>query len=75
MPVYNYACRACAERFDALVRSDSPPPPCPACGAADAERLLSTFVAGSAAGPRSDFSRVPFDDASSCGGACGSHRH
>lgn len=42
MPIYDYACRACGHEFEALTRGESPPPPeCPQCHAADAERLLS----------------------------------
>ena len=40
MPVYDYACRACGYRFDALVRG-SEGPACPACASQELERLLS----------------------------------
>ena len=40
MPVYDYACRACGYRFDALVRG-SEGPTCPACASQELERLLS----------------------------------
>lgn len=42
MPLFDFRCRGCGEEFEALVR---PPavPACPACGAADLERLLSGF--------------------------------
>jgi putative FmdB family regulatory protein len=40
MPIYEYECRSCAERFELLVlRSESPA--CPACGGTGLERLLS----------------------------------
>jgi putative FmdB family regulatory protein len=56
VPLYEYACRACGGRFEDLVsRWDSPAPVCPACGAPEARRLLSTFAVAShdasAAGP------------------------
>ncbi|TMQ61371.1 MAG: zinc ribbon domain-containing protein [Candidatus Eisenbacteria bacterium] len=53
MPIYEYRCSTCEERFEALVaRSDLPPPPCPRCGALRVARLLSTFAVGkTAAGP------------------------
>ncbi|HEX7000041.1 MAG TPA: zinc ribbon domain-containing protein [Gammaproteobacteria bacterium] len=41
MPIYEYRCRACAHAFEELVRLGETPR-CPACGAADPERLFST---------------------------------
>ena len=46
MPIYEYRCRACAHVFEALVRSGDAPA-CPACAAADLERLLSLFAVDS----------------------------
>lgn len=46
MPVYEYRCPACAQRFSKLVRrvsADAPTPACPACGGAS-ERVLSAFA-------------------------------
>jgi len=46
MPVYEYRCPACAQRFSQFVRhigADVPTPACPGCGAA-AERILSAFA-------------------------------
>ena len=40
MPIRDFRCRACATTFEALVRGDTAPP-CPACGAGAAERLVS----------------------------------
>lgn len=40
MPIYDFQCAACANRFEQLVKPDESPP-CPACGAAGAERLSS----------------------------------
>lgn len=40
MPIYEYACRACDHRFEALVRGAATPA-CPACASADLERLMS----------------------------------
>jgi putative FmdB family regulatory protein len=42
VPLYDFRCRGCGEKFEALVR---PPlaPACPQCGGADLERLLSGF--------------------------------
>jgi putative FmdB family regulatory protein len=40
MPIYEYACKSCGQRFEALVRRDEVPA-CPSCGAAELDRLLS----------------------------------
>lgn len=46
MPIYEYQCRACGNRFEALVRHE-PSPPCPECHGEDLERLLSMFAVSS----------------------------
>lgn len=48
MPLFDYRCRACGHQFEALVRTQDPPPTsCPSCHAADLERLLATFAPSS----------------------------
>ena len=45
MPVYEYRCDACRERFEEyLSTSTKPAPPCPKCGSATVSRLVSTFA-------------------------------
>jgi putative FmdB family regulatory protein len=46
MPIFEYACRGCGHKFDALVRG-SEVPACPACSSQDLERLLSMFAMSS----------------------------
>jgi putative FmdB family regulatory protein len=42
MPVYEYRCEQCQERFEEyLPTSTAPAPTCPQCGTADPTRLLS----------------------------------
>jgi putative FmdB family regulatory protein len=41
MPIYEFECGGCGERFEELVAAGAPAVPCPRCGAADTERLLS----------------------------------
>ena len=41
MPIYEYSCRTCSHRFEALVRAQDAPPRCAACGSDDIERLIS----------------------------------
>jgi putative FmdB family regulatory protein len=77
VPIYDYACAACDERFEELVRSDSPPPPCPACGDERSERLLSTFLTPNMASGQRRFQRdigSAMAQMGCCGGGgCGTH--
>ena len=44
MPIKEYECRACANKFEALVMLSEPDPTaCPKCGKSDLKRILSTF--------------------------------
>jgi len=45
MPIYEYRCEQCGEKFDKLVRSsaDETNLCCPNCGSKQAEKLLSIF--------------------------------
>jgi putative FmdB family regulatory protein len=47
MPIYEYRCQECNERFSKLVRSLANPPEilCPKCGSEGARKLASTFAA------------------------------
>ena len=77
MPIYDYSCVACDERFDDLSRFDAPSPPCPSCGSEETTRLLSPFlVPNSSAGQR----RYQVDAGTALasmgccgGGGCGTH--
>ena len=46
MPIYEYACRACGHRFEAIVRV-SESPSCPSCNGRELERLISQFAVDS----------------------------
>ena len=74
MPIYEYRCVTCAERFEELVRRPDDPVTCPECGGVEAERLLSVFagVGGAAAIPQPDYSRLPRHRSTGgcCGGGC-----
>jgi putative FmdB family regulatory protein len=42
MPIYEYECEGCGERFEELVAgSDAAAPPCPSCSSTRVRRLLS----------------------------------
>lgn len=48
MPLYEYECDACGERFETLVSASSrdETKQCPACGSDETERVPSTFAVG-----------------------------
>ena len=53
MPLYEFRCRCCGERFEHLVRGKGGEAIlCPNCQAAEVERLFSAFAMGG--GPRCD---------------------
>ena len=63
MPIYEYACHGCGERFEKLVRRFGEAVSCPSCASADVEKQLSVFAA---------VTSVPTPAFSGCGaGACG----
>ncbi|MEY2532773.1 MAG: hypothetical protein QOF29_683 [bacterium] len=78
MPIYEYRCTACSERFDELVRNSDTTVACPECGGAEVERLLSTFagvgVGGGTAASMPDYSRMGSGRSAGCGPGCG-HAH
>jgi len=53
MPIYEYACRDCGQRFEDLVMG-SEQPACPRCRGRKLEKLLSVFAARSGGGPGAD---------------------
>jgi putative FmdB family regulatory protein len=50
MPIYEYECRSCKERFEVLqkMNEDNSQIRCPKCQAERPERVLSLFSSGSA---------------------------
>jgi len=46
MPIFEYACRSCQHRFEAIVRANDVPR-CPSCGGGDLEKLISSFAVDS----------------------------
>ena len=46
MPIFEYKCQNCSERFEELVlNSKGAEPDCPQCGGIRVERLISRFAA------------------------------
>ena len=52
MPIYEYECKECRERFEKLVRSTANPPAieCPKCGSDNVQKALSLFGFGMSKG-------------------------
>jgi putative FmdB family regulatory protein len=75
MPIYEYRCPACDERFEELTRNPDVAVACPSCGEAHAERLLSVFagVGGSRTSASPDWSAMSANRAGGCGPGCGCH--
>lgn len=81
MPVYEYTCGDCAQRFDLYVphRTLSDTVACRHCGGTNVRRLVSTFaMVGAGAGVESAFDAGESADAGGscgvggcCGGSCG----
>lgn len=44
VPIYEYRCGRCELVFDRLVRAGDSAPRCPACGAEEAQRLVSRIA-------------------------------
>ena len=45
MPLYEYGCGSCSERFERLVRSEGGGEvACPRCGSANVRKVMSTFA-------------------------------
>jgi putative FmdB family regulatory protein len=62
MPLFEYACRACGQKFEFLTRAGETPS-CPSCAGVELEKQLSVFAVGA---PSSAATPLP-----SSGGACG----
>jgi putative FmdB family regulatory protein len=71
VPIYEYTCEACKNRFDHLARtmSGEAKVKCPECGSPETARSLSVFAVSSA-GPKSSGGSDP--TCGRCGGAPGS---
>jgi putative FmdB family regulatory protein len=73
MPIYEYRCEACAERFEELVRGPGASVACPGCGGTQVERLISTFAG---VGGRQDTALPQHPRFSQPAGGCGcGHGH
>jgi putative FmdB family regulatory protein len=49
MPLYEYKCVACGNRFELLILRQSQTPACPSCSSESVEQLISSFAVSSEA--------------------------
>lgn len=68
MPIYEFECESCQERFEELLRTSDQKVSCSACGSDRVHRQLSVFGVGSAA----DLAGPPPSPCSTCGDPAGS---
>jgi putative FmdB family regulatory protein len=73
VPIYEYACMACEEHFEELVRSDEQVVTCPSCGAAKVLKQFSAFAVHGRSSEPSFGSTRPAGGGGCCGGGCGCH--
>jgi putative FmdB family regulatory protein len=72
MPIYEYRCESCGDKFEKLVRrsTDVLDAGCPSCGEKHLEQQYSMFAARG--GASSDSSFTPAETRGCAGGMCGS---
>lgn len=73
MPIYEYRCDSCAEKFEVLTRfaERDTAQVCPSCESTKTRVLVSSFaVAGGGLTDASDFSAESSGGGCACGGAC-----
>jgi putative FmdB family regulatory protein len=71
MPIYEYICKECEKRFEAIVNGGKKAH-CPACDSTKLEQQFSAFAVGAAKG-KGDFAKSAGSSSrKSPGGGCGS---
>jgi putative FmdB family regulatory protein len=70
MPLFEYECRGCGNRFEFLTR-DGQSPSCPSCKGAELQKLMSVFAAQSSTPAKSSSG---WDRAIGPCGSCGDPR-
>jgi putative FmdB family regulatory protein len=76
MPLFEYECRGCGNRFEHLTRA-SDEPACPACKGADLQKMVSVFAAQSSTPAKSwshPSAKGPIGQETAACGHCGDPR-
>jgi len=71
MPIYEYICDACNERFEKIVINKQQEISCPKCSSKKATIQLSVFATAGSNSPSSG--SASGSGGSCCGGGCGCH--
>ncbi len=75
MPIYEYQCKKCGDKFEKLIRSMSEEPKvdCPKCGSGQTARALSVFAVGAEGAGKSAGAAPEMPMCGRCGGpgSCG----
>jgi putative FmdB family regulatory protein len=71
MPIYEYACAGCGNRFEKLVRRFAEEVSCPACASDAVDKQLSVFAVGSGRSAAPSFAGCGAPEAGCGRGACG----
>lgn len=72
MPLYEYQCSACGQRFEELVSAGSSAPACPSCACAEVTRILSSVCGRTSdKGAGNQFAPGPFPTSMGCGSGGG----
>ncbi|PIW50297.1 MAG: hypothetical protein COW18_03785 [Zetaproteobacteria bacterium CG12_big_fil_rev_8_21_14_0_65_54_13] len=70
MPIYEYRCKACEGKFEALVRNSDESVSCKYCGSIELQKLISAHAIGTGA-PDTACHRAPCSPRPACGaGGC-----
>jgi putative FmdB family regulatory protein len=72
MPIYEYVCDDCGERYERIVMNQSTKVACPKCASPKHTVQLSVFAAP-ANGSKISSNSGPGSGGGCCGGACGCH--
>jgi putative FmdB family regulatory protein len=67
MPLYEYICLACEDRFDARRGLEDADPACPRCGESRVRRQLSMFASAGNGGTTRSAGACACGDACACG--------
>jgi putative FmdB family regulatory protein len=74
MPIYEYVCDECGERYERIVMNQKQAITCPKCSSAKKTIQLSVFAAPSNGNKSSaDSSSISSPGGGCCGGGCGCH--
>ena len=71
MPIYEYICDDCGERYERIVMNRGTTITCPKCESGKSTMQLSVFAAPAGGKKSTGGSSAPSSGGGCCGGACG----